>query len=384
MSTQINNNKNSNIPAPSSKKKMKEGKCNLKGSQKLKSNRVGKGVRRALIVENMQNCFFQGGSMGFKERGDEKAFLKKVNRLISLHEVDENYTKASKTGREKSGLLGQVKPGIETGTRKKFFFDTIIFTQDGNPPDHWTFASHHFLRKPNQFDYFSGSNKGKKKTYKCKGQRCRRQTKILQPDHALTDGSDRYKAEEGERIGIEFHPKLDTRSLYRPNSEFHHTAFLKKPIYKNRGFIVFKGTSLADSRSAFQNTLDKKTGLGEFLKCNKINSVFVCGMGRENTVKNTLMDSLNFPFIKERIMVYDATMPVGLDLIKNKDVYKKTINNNSFVEELRGRKITVIPFLNILDNVRMGQTKYDKKEPSGAIAKQLSGMESLFGSAVKK
>ena len=39
---------------------------------------------------------------------------------------------------------------------------------------------------------------------------------------------------------------------------------------------------------------------------------------------------------------------------------------------------------NILNNVRMGQTKYDKEEPSGAIAKQLSGMESLFGSAVKK
>ena len=81
-------------------------------------------------------------------------------------------------------------------------------------------------------------------------------------------------------------------------------------------------------------------------------------------------------------MVYDAKF--RLDLIKNKDVYKKTINNNSFVEELRGRKITVIPFANILNNVRMGQTKYDKKEPSGAIAKQLSGMESLFGSAVKK
>ena len=163
MSTQVNNNKNSNIPAPSNKKKMKEGKCNLKGSQKLRPNRIGKGVRRALIVENMQNCFFQGGSMGFKDRGDEKAFLKKVNRLISLHEVDENYTKAGKSGREKTSLLGQTNLGLDTGTRKKFFFDTIIFTQDGNPPDHWTFASHHFLRKPEEFDYFSGSNKGKKK-----------------------------------------------------------------------------------------------------------------------------------------------------------------------------------------------------------------------------
>ena len=43
-----------------------------------------------------KNCFFTGGSMGFKKRGDENAFIKRVNQLISLHEVDERYKKASK------------------------------------------------------------------------------------------------------------------------------------------------------------------------------------------------------------------------------------------------------------------------------------------------
>ena len=69
--------------------------CNLKPSQRIKTHRIEKGVRRCLIVENMQNCFFQCGSMGFKKRGDERSF-KKVNQLISLHEVDEKYKKASK------------------------------------------------------------------------------------------------------------------------------------------------------------------------------------------------------------------------------------------------------------------------------------------------
>jgi nicotinamidase-related amidase len=375
------NNAKSNKAANSM---MKDGKCNLKGSQKLRPHRVGKGVRRALIVENMQNCFFQGGSVGFRDKGDEKALLKKVNKLISLHEVDANYDLAGKTGREKTNMFGTKNSGVDTGSRKKFFFDTVIFTQDGNPPDHWTFASHHYLRKPEEFDYFSGSTKGKKKTYKCKGVRCKRKSKLLLPDHALTDGTDRYKMDGKERIGIEFHPKLDVRSLYRPNTKFHHTSFIKKPIYKNRGFIVFKGNALGDARSAFKNTLDKKTGLDEFLKCNKINSIFVCGMGRENAVKNTLLDSTNLSFIKERILVYDATLPVGLDLVDDKSVYKKTLKGNNFVKQLRNKKIVVIPFNNISTNVAGGVTIHDREEPDGAMAKRISKMDNLFSTAVKK
>ena len=133
-----------------------------------------------------------------------------------------------------------------------------------------------------------------------------------------------------------------------------------------------------------KNTLDKKTGLDDFLKCNKINSIFVCGMGRENTVKNTLLDSTNLSFIKERILVYDATLPVGLDLVEDKSVYKKTIKCNTFVKQLRNKKIVVIPFSNISTNVSGGVTIHDREEPKGAMAKRISKMDNLFSTAVKK
>ena len=125
---------NANPPAKANTNKpAKKKECDLKPSKRVKTHRIEKGVKRCLIVENMQNCFFTGGSMGFKKRGDENAFIKKVNQLISLHEVDERYKKASKSGREKKTMLGGVDEGIETNSRRKNYFDIIIFTQDGNP-----------------------------------------------------------------------------------------------------------------------------------------------------------------------------------------------------------------------------------------------------------
>ena len=357
--------------------------CNLKPSQRIKTHRIEKGVRRCLIVENMQNCFFQGGSMGFKKRGDERAFLKKVNQLISLHEVDEKYKKASKSGREKKTMLG-LDEGYDTGSRKKNYFDMIIFTQEANPPDHWTFASHHYLRDANTYDYFTGSNKGKKKTYKCQGKKCRRKTKILLPEHALTDGSDTYEASGKKRIGIDFHPSLDLRSLYRPNSGVHPNAFIRQPVYHNRGFIVFKGYVNADGRSAFKNSLDQPTGLGKFLKCNGINSLFVVGMDRENSITNSLIDSLEFKNIKERVIVYDATMPVGIDYMGDKSVYKNTINNNTYVDSLRKKTVKVVTFRSLIDNISKGESVHDRDEPTGQLGKSLRSMESLFASSTKK
>jgi nicotinamidase-related amidase len=365
-------------------KMIKDGKCNLKGSKILRSHRVESNVRRALIVENMQNCFFNGGTMGFKNKGDEMAFLKKVNKLISLHEDDPEYQKASKTGRSKTDIMGNTDLGVDTGSRKKLYFDTIIFTQEGNPPDHWTFASHHYLRYPNQYDHFSGSSKDKKKTYKCRGHRCRKQTKVLLPEHALTDGSDRYKRGGKERIGIDFHPKLDVRSLFRPNEGIHESAFLKKPIYKNRGFIVFKGNSVGDSEGAFKNSLDKSTGLSDFLRCNRISSLFVCGMGRDNTITHTLNDAINLKFLKERVLVYDATLPLGIDIVKDKDVYKKSLSKNKYVSGLRSKGIKVVTYNNLERNVKMGQTIHSTEQPTGEIAKSLQGLEDLFSTSMKK
>ena len=379
-------NKKANNQKPNKPDSQKTAKkeCNLKPSHRIKTHRIEKGVKRCLIVENMQNCFFSGGSMGFKKRSDENAFIKRVNQLISLHEIDDRYKKASKSGREKKTMLGGVDEGIETNSRKKNYFDLIIFTQDGNPPDHWTFASHHYLRDPDTYDYFSGSNKGKKKTYKCKGKRCKRKTKILLPEHALTDGSDRYKAGGENRVGIDFHPKLDVRSLYRPNKGVHPSAFIRAPVYHNRGFIVFKGYVRADGRSAFKNSLDQKTGLGEFLKCNGINSLFVCGMDRENSVTNSIVDSLEFSNLGERVIVYDATMPVGIDYMGDNSVFKNTINNNNYVNEMRKKKIKVVTLKSMIDSIKKGESIHDRDEPTGTLSKSLRSMENLFASPTKK
>ncbi len=365
-------------------KKKKKGKCNYKGSRKVYTHRIENEVKRCLIVENMQNCFFTGGSMGFKSRGDERKFLSKVNNLISLHEVDDKYKKASKSGREKKTLLGGISEGFDTGSRKKNYFDIIIFTQDGNPPDHWSLASHHYLRDTKTYDYFSGSTKGKKKTYKCSGKKCKKKTKILLPEHAMTDGSDRYKGDGKERIGIEFHPKLDIRPLYRPNSQFHTSVFIKKPLNYNRGFIVFKGGVSTVGRSAFENSLNIDTGLGEFLKCNGINSLFVCGMGRETNVTNSLLDSIKIKKITERVIVYDATMPIGIDYLGDKSVYKNTIDKNKYVNDLRKKSIKVTTVDGLISSVKKGESIHDREEPTGTLTKSLRNMENLFSTSTKK
>lgn len=355
-----------------------------KCAKKVYSHRIENEVKRCLIVENMQNCYFKGGSMGFKSRGDERKLVKKINNLIALHEVDEKYKKASKSGRQKKKLLGGIDEGIDTGSRKKNYFDIIIFTQDGNPPDHWSLASHHYLRDTKTYDFFAGSTKGKKKTFKCAGKKCKKKTKILLPEHAMTDGSDRYMSDGKERIGIEFHPNLDIRSLYRPSSQFHNSVFIKKPLNYNRGFIVFKGGVKTTGRSAFENSINKKTGLGDFLNCNGINSLFVCGMGRESSVTNSLHDSLKLKKITERVIVYDATMPIGIDYLGDKSVFKNTIEKNKYVNDLRKKGIKIVSLDSLVSIVKKGETIHDREKPAGTLSKSLRSMENLFSSSTKK
>ena len=352
--------------------------CKLGPFKKVRTHRIEIGVKRCLIVENMQNCFFTGGSMGFKSRGDETLLLKKVNQLISLHEVDKQYVKASKSGKEKKKLLGGIEEGFDTNSRKKNYFDIIIFTQDGNPPDHWTFASHHFLRDPKKFDYFSGSSKDRKKTFKCTGKKCKRKSKILLPDHALTDGSDTYKSDGIVKLGIEFHSKLDVRPLYRPSAQFNQSVFIKKPLNYNRGFIVFKGGVKIDDRSAFEDSLNNETGLGNFLKCNGINSLFICGMGRERNILNSLIDSLKVKTINERVIVYDATMPIAIDYIEDNSALKNTINNNNFVDDIRKKGMKVVIFDDLINSVKKGETIHDRDQPKGTFSKSIRNMETLF------
>ena len=107
-------------------------------------------------------------------------------------------------------------------------------------------------------------------------------------------------------------------------------------------------------------------------------------MDRENSITNSLIDSLEFKNIKERVIVYDATMPVGIDYMGDKSVYKNTINNNTYVDSLRKKTVKVVTFRSLIDNISKGESVHDRDEPTGQLGKSLRSMESLFASSTKK
>ena len=137
----------------------------------LKTHRIteienGNNVRkRALLVVNLQNCFFRGGAFSqipSKEPKidvkNEKELINRVNSLINLYEEDSDYFKAGLSGspviageliktRDGSSDMEHFIGSYPTGSRKKYFFDSIIYTQTAYPPDHYSFASHHYLRE---------------------------------------------------------------------------------------------------------------------------------------------------------------------------------------------------------------------------------------------
>ena len=98
--------------------------------------------KTALIVVNVQNCFFRGGAMAMYPDEDdvkndvakEKEFIRKINQLISLFEEDKDYFNASLAGspiyKDHMVKTTDTESDMElydgtypTGTRKKYFFD---------------------------------------------------------------------------------------------------------------------------------------------------------------------------------------------------------------------------------------------------------------------
>ena len=107
--------------------------------------------------------------------------------------------------------------------------------------------------------------------------------------------------------------------LYRPNTQFNEDVFINKPEYHNRGFIITKGSVDRAPYSAFKNTKNEDTCLANFLMENNVGMISVCGVGREkNSIKKTLLDSLKYGFIKERNLIYNASMPMLVQPISKK------------------------------------------------------------------
>jgi nicotinamidase-related amidase len=362
------------------KSNKKSKKCNTK---KIKIQKVifPEERKRVLIVENPQNCFFTGGSMGFIKKLEEKRLVEYINKLINLQTVDYRYINSAQSGMllesdKLQKLLGENKKGVKSsGSRIKNFFDFIIFTQVCNSPDHWTFSSHHYLRNTN-YKYFTEINEEKKSYFKCDSKKGKDKCKgeyFLLPDHALTDGSDSFVLNGKEVHGIDFHQDLDTSSLFRPNLQYSKDVFINEPYYHNRGFIVSKGSINKSPYSAFKNTLQEGTCLSDFLKKNKVNSLYVCGIGRENTIKRTLLDSLNFKFIKERVLVYNATMPILVEPINEDDEdVKMVLSENSWTEKLYQKGIITKNAEEVFDIDDVIETKYDKSKVSEGVNSMVS------------
>ena len=412
--------------------------CKLKLGQVIKTQRIREGsVSRALIVENIQNCFFSKGALGFKSKssGEEKEFVQKINRLMNLSEDDVKYKNAGLTGEKKDKttlqtVINPLAPAdiYSTGARKKYYYDIIIFTQVANPPDHYSFASHHYLRN-DRFGYFTNDNDTKKKYYvtkkkkggaakkdisenpkekKTKKQQGKKQigkeldrkkskkdkkskkknkriNKIkLLPDYALTDGSDKRKEGDKTIYGIEFHPLLDLSTLYRPNSSLNQNVFINPPRYYNRGYIISKGKVKEEAYSAFTNSKKSKTGLIEFLRCNGINSVSICGMEREKAIYNTIKDCYKYcDFISELIIIYDATKFIGIDFGKmnkecKEDVKKDNIAENKFLQHLvKKYDVKTLDTTFLFNYIEKVKTKYDKPPPT-QLQMRADGIASVF------
>jgi nicotinamidase/pyrazinamidase len=127
-------------------------------------------------------------------------------------------------------------------------FDLVVATQDWHPPDHLSFASNHPDKKPGEVISLNGL------------------PQVLWPDHCV----------QGSR-GADFVPGLDMKKVAR---------------------VFRKGTDKSiDSYSGFfDNGHRKATGLGDYLKEQGVDEVYVVGLATDYCVKYTAMDAVGLGF----------------------------------------------------------------------------------------
>ena len=127
-------------------------------------------------------------------------------------------------------------------------FDLIVATQDWHPKDHGSFASNHRGRHPGDMIELGGL------------------PQVLWPDHCV----------QGSR-GAQFHAVLDRARVTK---------------------VFRKGTDREiDSYSTFfDNAHRKSTGLGEYLKEQKITDVYLLGLATDYCVKYSALDAVKLGF----------------------------------------------------------------------------------------
>ncbi len=142
-------------------------------------------------------------------------------------------------------------------------FDLVVATQDWHPPSHKSFASNHPGKKPFDIVDLEGLRQ------------------VLWPDHCV----------QGSH-GAEFHPSLNMNPV---------EAVFRKGMNPQ-----------IDSYSAFYDNGHKRsTGMAGYLREQKIDSLYVCGLAADYCVYYTAKDSLECGF--KTFCIEDATRAISAD-----------------------------------------------------------------------
>ncbi len=123
-------------------------------------------------------------------------------------------------------------------------FDLVVATQDWHPPDHGSFAANRPGRRPYEMDELAGL------------------PQVLWPAHCVQGTA-----------GAAFHPDLDAGRIQR---------------------VFPKGTDPAiDSYSGFfDNGKRKATGLGDYLRAQGVEEIYVLGLATDYCVRATALDAV--------------------------------------------------------------------------------------------
>jgi nicotinamidase/pyrazinamidase len=137
---------------------------------------------------------------------------------------------------------------IPIANRMQKKFGLVLATQDWHPKNHGSFASNHRGKHPGDMIELGGL------------------PQVLWPDHCV----------QGSR-GAEFHPVLDLSKVAR---------------------VFRKGTDPAiDSYSTFfDNAHRKSTGVGDYLKGEKVTDVYLLGLATDYCVKFSALDAMTLGF----------------------------------------------------------------------------------------
>ena len=182
---------------------------------------------------------------------------------------------------------------ITVANKIQGFADLVIATQDWHPPEHQSFASNHPGKNPMDVIDLHGLNQ------------------TLWPDHCVQGSS-----------GADFPAQLDMNKV--------------EAIFR-------KGMEVTiDSYSGFfDNGHKKSTGLGDYLKGRKIDTVYVLGLAGDVCVLHTIRDAMEQGF--NAVLIDDGTRPIDPQAY---DAYKR---------ELKMKGVNIMHSREILSPSRLGK-----------------------------